>query len=212
MNSRKPRQFDWQAIKHRLAPRDVGPDCDAADSQTRLQKVYRSRMVDYASRKRTRPDRSSRRQVVVCSIGARDFGIDIAKVVKVIPLSQCVGIPGVPGGVIGVVNVAGEIYSVVDAAALVGTSASSDNKPAVDGHAMLLRGTESNVALKVDSVKAIENVDIAKLSSPDRVRAEKDPEIAAAGCAAGVTSEDLIVLDMEQLLSHPIFSPETVCK
>jgi chemotaxis signal transduction protein len=224
----RTRTFDWNSIKLRLQGRIESADHDSPAEQSHLEKVFRARMLEYAHRSADESKRSARRRVLACAIGARDFGIELALVQKVLPLSQCVPVPGAPEEVVGVVNIAGEIYSVVDAAALIGatsnaalpnratsnaplpTDASSSDLLAngceAGSHVVLLRHGEIVVGFKVDYVKAIELIDDDKIFPPG------ETANSTVRFVRGLTANNLFVLDMKSLMSHSIFNSETICQ
>ena len=104
-------------------------------------------------------------------------------------------------GLLGLINEGGKIVSVIEGTSLLGLPAPQDRDA---GYVLLLRHAGSEVGLRVDAVEAIENVAPHELALP-----EGDLAAQPAGCIAGVAPGRLIVLNVRQLLSHPVFQSDS---
>jgi chemotaxis signal transduction protein len=59
-------------------------------------------------------------QAIVLPIGADRYGIELTDVREVVPEPRLTPVPGAPAGVLGVVNLRGEVVPVLDTAQLLG--------------------------------------------------------------------------------------------
>ncbi|HEX3997934.1 MAG TPA: chemotaxis protein CheW [Pirellulales bacterium] len=191
------KQFDWDSIKRRLGDGQAALDRAAVASESQLDEVYRQRQLAYAQRTTSDSVKTETRRVLVFLLGRERYAIELPAVVKVFPLSQCTPVPGASQQILGIINVSGDIRSVLDAANLLGLASNDDR---VEGHVILLRHANFEVGLRVDRVEAIEAIDIASLSHPEDTEAEPTLRYVE-----GVTPESLIVLSMRQLMSHSAF-------
>jgi chemotaxis signal transduction protein len=205
--SKSAHQFDWNAIKLRLREGAAALDRAWAPGEQQLNLVYRQRLLDYAHRDIPKTDQGAARRLLVFSLGQDRYGIDLAALVAVFPLSQCTPVPIAPQELLGMINVGGEIRCVIDAACLLGLPATQDRE---EGHVALLRQAEIEVALRVDRVEAIEEVSPETITTATLSGAEQNGAVGEMRYVEGVAPGRLIVLNVQNLLSHPIFKSDAV--
>ncbi len=94
-------------------------------------------------------------QLVVFRLGTEEFGVDIAQVREIIRVGDITRIPGSPRYVDGVINLRGQVTTVVNLRHRLGL----DGK-AMDGNAriMILEVDKSVVGVIVDSVTEVKNL------------------------------------------------------
>jgi purine-binding chemotaxis protein CheW len=195
-----PKQFDWKVVQQRLRDAEAALDRAGVADERQLDQVFRQRLHDYANRKPRLATTADIRRVLVFLLGARRYAVELPAVIKVFPLRQCTPVPAAAKEIVGIINVGGEIRSVVDAAELLGVSASATSG---EGQVVLLRHANLEVGLRVDHVEAIETI-----AADSLVRAESVENSPSLQYVEGVTPESLIVLNMRQLMSHSVFQSE----
>jgi purine-binding chemotaxis protein CheW len=196
------RQFDWDSIKRRLQDGSAALNRASVANETRLEEVYRQRQLQYAQRSTHGTANGKTRQVLVFLLGKERYAIDLPAVVRVFPLLQCTPVPGSCKEIVGVINVSGEIRSVVDAGELLGLSSDVDRG---EGQVILLRENNLEVALRVDRVEAIETIALGSLA-----HAEDTDEVSTMRYVEGMAPDSLIVLNTRQLMSHPVFQSNPI--
>jgi purine-binding chemotaxis protein CheW len=133
--------------------------------------------------------------LVVVVISSERYGIDLARVREVQPLSDLTPVPGVPPWWAGVVNVRGMLYAVLDPRARLALPA---GEPAGEPKVVLVRDDRLCVGLLVDDAPAVRRVPAQEVrpplaGTPDAVR----PVVR------GVTADLLTILDVEAMLRDP---------
>ncbi len=194
--------FDWDAIKLRLRAGEMAIDGAWTPDDERQDAIYRQRMLDYANRADSAPCRSSARRILVARIGQERYGFDLATVMTVFSTPKVTPVPAARQELLGLINVGGEIQSVFDAARLLGLPATTDCGV---GHVLLLRHAQCAIALRVDRVEAIEDI-----GSETLLTSEQNSPAEALQYIEGIAPGRLIVLHARRLLSHPVFTPETI--
>jgi purine-binding chemotaxis protein CheW len=194
--------FDWDTVKRRLRAGQMAIDGDWAPDDQRLDATYRQRMLDYANRADPATCRTSRRRILVARLGQERYGFDLAPLVTVFSTPKITPVPAAPPELLGLINVGGEIQTVFDTARLLGLPTPADCGV---GHVLLLRHAQREVALRVDRVEAIENIDPETLLTPER-----NNPAEALQYIEGIAPARLIVLNVRRLLSHPVFAPEPI--
>ncbi|MBN2423921.1 MAG: chemotaxis protein CheW [Calditrichaceae bacterium] len=101
----------------------------------------------------------------ILNIGDKYFGVEIFGVREIIQLPKFTKVPNTHKSIIGVFNLRGEIYSIIDLRVLIEMPANPvNNKNLV----VLLRYESLNFGVIVDKVVDIVDIDPADLQQPDR--------------------------------------------
>jgi purine-binding chemotaxis protein CheW len=172
------------------------------DDSDRLTQVYRQRAARLAARKPIAVAQATT-PVLVFELHPELYAIDLASVMQVMPLENCTPVPGAPPSLAGIINVRGEIRSVVDLASLLDLP----KRETPEEYVMLVRHDEHAIGFKVDGLKAIERIAMESLCS-----ANHDKGHSFASYVQGVTPDGVTVLDVAQLFSHPIFTYESITR
>jgi purine-binding chemotaxis protein CheW len=133
--------------------------------------------------------------LVVVIISGERYGIDLARVREVQPLSGLTPVPGVPPWWAGMVNVRGVLYAVLDPRARLSLPA---GEPPGEPKVVLVGDDRLCVGLLVDDAPAVRRVPAQALrpalaGTPDNVRP----------LVRGVTADLLTILDVEAMLRDP---------
>ena len=117
---------------------------------------------------------------------------EAAAVREILPLQRATRIPGAPAAVLGLINVRGELVSLIDGARLLGRATSG-----TVGAVLLMRWGETPVAMTVDEV-----MDLVPVPETDLAGREQlvgiDPTVVRAVGRDGDRS--FLVLDLDALL------------
>jgi purine-binding chemotaxis protein CheW len=139
-------------------------------------------------------------QLVVFRLGTEEFGVDISQVREIIRVGDITRIPGSPRYVDGVINLRGQVTTVVNLRNRLGL----DGK-AMDGNAriMILEVDKNIVGVIVDSVTEVKNL--------TRVQIEILPDALSSTVSSkyiqGVGKLDgrlLILVDLKQVIKDDI--------
>ena len=101
----------------------------------------------------------------VLNLSGHYFGIEINKVVEVIPFPRYTKIPNLNPGILGVFNLRGQIYSIIDMRVLFDLEI---NDISVKNYVVLLKDENISFGIYVDKVMDVLNIDETKIQVPDR--------------------------------------------
>lgn len=135
-------------------------------------------------------------ELVVVRLGAERYGLDSGSVVEVLPLAGLAAVPGLPPPWVGIVNVRGCLYPVLDLGGHLGLP--PDGAAVGPRKVALVTAAGLTVALLVDDALEIRQVPAARIGPP----------LAGSGGITrapvrGVTPDLLTVLDVAGLLADP---------
>jgi purine-binding chemotaxis protein CheW len=186
-------QLDWDSVRHRLARYQAQAADSGPEDHDRLTKVFRQRARDLERRGRHETAQAPRVPVVVFRLGKERFGIPLADLKQVFPRVSITPIPDKRDLLLGVANLNGAIRSVVDLNALLHTSTAHSE----DGYIVLLRTAERSLALRIESLEGVTEVDLAALIAVDEVASG-----ASVKLMKGIAESRIVVLDTAELISH----------
>lgn len=152
---------------------------------------------------RRRPDgaRTQRHTMLVMALGMERFGLSIEAVREVVPVHSLTRVWQAPDAVLSLMNVRGEIITVLDLARLLGLASVEAERP---GMALVLRQGAALIAVAVTRVLDVR-------SMPTRDAMQSDDRGGADGCAVhGVTEDGIGLLRTESILEAcrvPVLSP-----
>jgi purine-binding chemotaxis protein CheW len=107
-------EIDWSAIHQQLANARQMLDQDAAPSPQASRAVLRTRARALAREPRRTALAQEFLEVVEFRLAAETYGLESAFIRETYPLKDFTPLPGVPSFVLGIVNVRGQILSVID--------------------------------------------------------------------------------------------------
>ena len=129
-------------------------------------------------------------------LNGQGYGVEVLKVMEVLRASEISPVPGSARDVLGVINLRGQIVTVVDLRTRLGL-----NRREIDAmsRVMVLDCAGQPVGLLVDSVAQVVEIKASQIERAPRVNSAP-----AAGCIRGVCrlegDENLMLLDTEKLL------------
>ena len=129
--------------------------------------------------------------MLVFSLGSERYGLPLREVCAVRPFAQCAPLPGAPQGLLGVMNIRGDAFSVAELGAVLGLAPIAERVP---GFVLVLR-TGPRVGLRVDAVLDIRSVVEAQLAPVPQAE-------ASTKYLKGLAPDQTMILDPDALLRH----------
>lgn len=139
-------------------------------------------------------------RVSVVEINDKLLGIDIIKSREVLPLPNITPVPNTPEFIIGVFNLRGDIFPVLDLSALLGLGA---KKIRSSDMVMVLDDGQITVGVLVDRIHGVKSLDGVKVEAPKGIVSKQMQEYVT-GVVADKSSE-IYLLDIDQLFQSPVF-------
>lgn len=187
-SSGKP-PIDWAALRARLA-RAAGEPAAGAGARAALE--ARARRLAAAPAP-ARP--AGTLAAVAFELGGERYAVEAAAVREVLRSPRPVRLPGAPPFVAGLVNLRGELVDVLDVRGFLGAPAAA----ATDRRCLIvLGGARAELALQVDGVEGLVELDPAGLAPPPDAPARTRPEYVR-----GLAPDGLALLDAPTLLRDP---------
>jgi chemotaxis signal transduction protein len=186
-------KIDWDEVRQRLARYQARlTKSEFADGDC-LMEVFRRRARDLERSGRHETVPVSRVRVVVVRLGKERFGILLKDLKQVFPRVSITPIPRKRDLLLGVANLDGALRSVIDLGALLHTTGQrSDGE-----YVVVLRTRESAIALRVESLEGVSEIDLATLTTVDEVASGISGKLMR-----GITESRIIVLDTAAVVSH----------
>lgn len=173
----------------------AGPVPDLPAEQ-KMQAILMQRAQKLAQPIAQAEDDTDSMRVLTLEIGGERYAIDGSAVVEVQPAGTIVAIPGTPGIWLGLVNLRGRLYPVLDLGRMLaelGLHAPSRGGRA-GAHLVLAKAAGLTIALSVDSVLSVRQVARGELLPPVTGRPNSD-----ASPVLGLTDDLVALLDVEKL-------------
>lgn len=188
----------------------AGMSAKAAERAAERARALRAARTEALARRGLgRAEAAQRRAYLVCACGAERYGLPLAEAAGVLPMRPCTPVPGAVPALLGLAAVSGRIVSVLDLARALGRpGAGAVPGGAPGGHLVVLRTGAVPVALAVDRVVGIAEID-ADTASPEADSAHPSPGGMGAAAVSGYApaeSEggDFVVLDLPRLLRRAL--------
>ena len=177
-----------------------------------IQKILEDRARVLARSGDTQSDLKDVLRLLSFSVGEERFGLDLHYIQEIQPLKRAMWspVPCTPGFIVGAVNLRGRIYSIMDIAAYLEISVEMNMEKA---HVLLIRGETApermlmEFCILAEDRPKLEQIPLERVQPTSGTLSAKGQEFIK-----GVTSNMLMILDMEKLISHPgiIIKEETV--
>ncbi len=142
------------------------------------------------------PDKDQVLQWVTYRLGEETYGINVMQVQEVLRYTEIAPVPGAPDYVLGIINLRGNVVTVIDTRARFGLmpADTTDNTRIV-----IIESDEQVVGILVDSVAEVVYLKSSEIDSAPNVGTEE-----SAKFIQGVSNRDgelLILVDLNKLLS-----------
>ncbi|RJX29400.1 MAG: purine-binding chemotaxis protein CheW [Desulfarculus sp.] len=183
---------DWEGIRRRLEQAEQAVAQAAAPSAEERRSVLKARARALAKEAPAALDRQQSLEIIEFRLAAETYGIESAFVREVYPLKDFSPLPGTPPFVLGVINVRGEILSVVDLKkffSLPEKGLGEMNK------VVIIRDQRMEYGILADAVLGARSLSLEEINPAP-------PTITGIGAAylKGVTSERVVILDAQRIL------------
>lgn len=167
----------------------------AGDTEVNVEEILAQRAVELARPVETETP-TGRVALVLLSLGAERYGVEIGYVVGVEPLVELTPIPGAPSPWVGLINVRGTLVPVIDTRIYMGTEETTE--PAgTDPRVVLVTDSRVTVGLLADDVSHVSRIPRAEVRPTLGRGRSSGPNVVR-----GVTTEMVAILDVDAVLSE----------
>lgn len=173
-------KIDWEAVWKSLNWDDL------RGSEEAIQARLHQRALSYAAPPPKAERLDDAKTVLAFTLGEERYGIDVMTVRSVRTILHITRVPGTPAFYRGVVNVRGQIVTVMDLRLLFDISI-SDEKSSPD-ELIVVQSNQLEIGLLAHNVEGVMSVPQADIEPVDNIR-----------YALGVTVERLVLLDIDRL-------------
>lgn len=185
--------IEWSAIHKQLAAARVAIEQGAKPSPEESRKILMARARALARAPEDRATVGELIEILEFRLANENYGIGTSFVREVFPMKAFTPLPGTPPFVLGIINVRGEVLSVIDIKKffeLPGKALSDLDK------VIIVRNREMEFGILADAVIGTRSIPVAELQPSLPTLAGIRSEYLA-----GVTKERLVVLDVARILS-----------
>ena len=184
---------DWSAVRSRLQEARAGIESALTPTAEEKKRVLKARARELAQETVEKNTSEEIIEVVELLLAQEAYGIESSYVCEVYPLKELTRLPGTPSFVLGIVNMRGQIISVVDLRRFFDLPEMEINE---SSKVVRLRHDEMEFGILADAIIGVRSITLEEIRPPlptlTGIRAEY---------LRGVTNERLVVLDAEKILS-----------
>jgi purine-binding chemotaxis protein CheW len=184
------KRIDWEEVRRQINDTMEKTTGEKTVSAEKAKAILEERARALA--KVTRSETGETMQLVVFSLANETYGIATDYVREVQPLRDISPVPCTPSFVVGIINIRGAIYSVIDIREFFGVPKQELTELT---KVILVNTGELEVGLLADDVMGARSVPLAEIKPPLATRAGAKEEYIQ-----GVTKDMLIILNLESLL------------
>jgi purine-binding chemotaxis protein CheW len=193
--SQEPPPTPWQILLQRLAKLSGALDQTESEVAARGRAVLDARAKEMAAAAERDRSVEPTLELVTFRLGRQRCGIPTSFVFEVLPLPPCTLLPGVPPHFLGMCSLRGQILLVADLAQLF---AFAQAEAAAESQLLILGGERPEIGVLALGECQTMVLPLTALSS-----ARELTGLPVGSCARGITTEGLLVLDGQSLLSDP---------
>jgi purine-binding chemotaxis protein CheW len=184
----KRANIHWETVRARLRASESALEDALSANPERIERAYRERAIRLANQTAQQKLASPGTPSVIFCVGEEHYAIELKEVAEVLTCTGCTHVPGTPSRFLGVMNVHGELRSVLDLTAMLGLPPKAD---AASGLVLMLRYQGQGIGLKVDRVEELREI-----------RPEEITPAHQGKFVRGLVSGTLLLLDTEQILAE----------
>jgi purine-binding chemotaxis protein CheW len=107
-------KIDWNEIKSRINSLEESLNQKIIMSPEEIRTILKARAQALALEKKNEPDQKDFIEVIEFRLASETYGIETKYIREVYPLKDFTILPGIPSFVIGIMNVRGQIISIID--------------------------------------------------------------------------------------------------
>jgi purine-binding chemotaxis protein CheW len=150
-------QFDWKLIHRRLTESSARLAWVDELTEEALQQAWTRRAAQVAQTLQEQ-EQGEQVEVAVIQMGRERYGLEVQYIFDIRLEENITHVPRVPDWVAGVVNLRGQVLSVVDLQRYLGLTAIKKTPEAGARHLLLVQTPQMELALLVDEVLSIQNL------------------------------------------------------
>ena len=196
----KDNRIDWQGLKEKM--RQVEHFFSNPVDPDQVKRIYRQRAQQLAQRRVQDTRQISEIAVLVFTLRQDTYAIELIHLAEILPFKDCTPVPKTPQTIRGVIDVRGEIRCVLDLARLLELDEGKDQvNPDTNnngGYILILKRNQAG--LKIDHLQRILYVDAKQV---EQAAGQSDDRY---GNRKGVLPGNIILLDADKILAHPVFT------
>ncbi len=191
MTPQKP--ADWEELKRRLDAVHAGAGQEAAPAARDEKRILHDRAHELAREPKAAMEAGATLDVVVFDLDGERYGIELLSVREVCALKELTPVPCTPAFVLGIINLRGEIHTVIDLKKFFDLPESGLTEL---NKILILDSGDMRLGILADAIQGVRTVPLADMepSLPTLTGIRAD-------FLRGVTNERLIVLDAAKILS-----------
>lgn len=185
--------IDWNEIHQRMENAHLALLKGAESSSQASRAILRSRAVDLSQEPPQTVLAREYLEILVFNLAAEVYGLETSFVREVYPLKEFTALPGVPPFVLGIINVRGQILSVID---LVKFMNLQTNGLGQLNKLIVLRNQHMEFGILADEIVGVRSIAL------DMIQAAP-PTVSGIGAEflRGVTAKHEIILDAAKILN-----------
>ena len=185
--------IDWSEVHRRIQNARVRIDEALVPSPEEKKKILEARARELAQEPGQERTGEETVEVVELLLAQEAYGIESSYVREVYPLKGLTPLPGTPPFVLGIINVRGQIVSVIDLRKFFELP---EQEITESSKVIILRHEAMEFGILADAISGVRAIPLAEIQPPlptlTGIRAEY---------LRGVTNERLVVLDAEKILT-----------
>jgi len=186
---------DWNLVRSRIRSSESALQEALAESPARIAAAYRQRAVRLANAPREQRPVAAGLPVLVFRLTQERYAIELAEVAETIPFARCTAAPGSPPYIRGVINLRGELRTVLSLSRLLGLS---ENGGRDSGFILMLRRQGQEIGLKVDGIEELRQIRPEELAAPTE-----------GSYLKGIVSGTLMLLNVDAVLAEIFLKEES---
>jgi chemotaxis signal transduction protein len=183
----KGARIDWEQARNRLRANERALEEAAEASPHRIESAYRQRAALLANEQLEHRALKGGLPVLVVRLAQERYAIELKEVAEVVRFARCTPVPGAPPRFLGVINLHGELRSVLDLGSLLVPARVERSN---SGFVLALRRRDQEIGLKVDDIEELREI------------RPQGPDLPAQGdYLKRIASEGLLLLDIDKVLA-----------
>lgn len=188
-----PPLTDWEEIRRRIDSIRTAIDHGAAPSPEQERRILKDRMQQLAREPRAGVPPGETLEVVEFDLAGEHYAFPLAQVTEVSVLRELTPVPCTPAFVLGIINVRGEIRTVIDLKKFFGLPEAGITEL---NKVILIQDAGLELGILADAIRGVRRIPRGDLQSALPTLTD-----IRADYLLGITSERLVVLDPAKILT-----------
>ena len=165
-NGRNARNLDWETTRQRISLAFETFSEDSETSSVMLERIWRQR-AEQLAKAPVSEAHDEQLQLTLVRLRGEIYGLDVQFVTTIRPAQQITFVPRVPDWIVGVVNIRGEILSVVDLHRFFGLPEPEENPQTQEKQTYLvvIQTPQMELALRVDEILGVESISASQMQA-----------------------------------------------